>query len=160
MSKLRILLNGVNAKSAGGFNVVNNIVRSLPTISPELEYHIILPAQSGYDEIRTEKNKKVHFIHNNVGHNLHRFIDIYYRIKKWCNELKPDICFTLGDIGPIKLDIPHMVLLHQAILVYKDEDYESFWKLKDRLKYKYIRKTLTNKKSFTKYYKQCCTLCF
>ena len=137
---MRVLLNGINALSAGGFNVVNNIVKNLPQVAPEIEFEIILPRIKGFNFMKSEKNINVHLINRNFSHTISRFIDIYYNIDKWCRKIRPDLCFTLGDVGPIKLDIPHVVLLQQAMLLYKGADYESLWSLKDKLKFFYTRK--------------------
>jgi len=137
---MRVLLNGINALSAGGASVVGNVVKNISIIAPDIFFDVILPENKGFEDIRQRNNMCVHFIPRNNNHILNRFFDIYINIAKWCKDYKSDLCFTLGDIGPIKLSIPHIVLLQQAMILYKGEDYEKFWSMKEKLKFIFIRR--------------------
>ena len=66
-------------------------------------------------------------------------MDINFNISKWQREFKSDMCFTLGDIGPVSLDVPHIVLLQQAMIVYRDLAFERLWTISERLKFLYTR---------------------
>lgn len=136
----RVLLNGINALSAGGSSVIKNIVQSLPEVAPDILFDIILPLDRGFNHLISKKNKNIHLIPRYHSQTTERFIDLYFNIKRWCKIYRSDLCFTFGDIGPIKLDIPHLVLLQQAMIVYPDGDYESMWPLKERLKFTFTRK--------------------
>ena len=78
-------------------------------------------------------NLSVYYFNRQKFHSLNRLVDIKYRIKELGKKYKADLCFTLGDLGPIKLDIPHLVLLQQAIFVYVNEDYEKLWKFNSNI---------------------------
>ena len=137
---MRVLLNGINAVSAGGSNVVKNIVQGLLEVAPDIIFDIILPLDRGYNHLISKRNINIHLVPRHRNQTTERFIDLYFNIKRWCKIYKSDLCFTLGDIGPIKLDIPHLVLLQQAMIVYPDGDYELLWPLKERLKFMFTRK--------------------
>ena len=136
---MRVLLNGINAISAGGSSVVRNIVEILPVKLPEIHFDLIIPNINKYYNLPSMSNLSAYFFNRQKFHSLNRLIDIKYRIKELGKKYKADLCFTLGDLGPIKLDIPHLVLLQQAIFVYVNEDYEKLWKFKDRIKFSYSR---------------------
>ena len=136
---MRILLNGINAFSSGGVSVVKNIVENISKIAPDIIFDVILPKNEDFEKISTSQNMHVNFMSRNSWHVTNRFLDIYFNIEKWCKYYKSDLCFTLGDIGPIQLKIPHIVLLQQAMIVYKGEDYEKYWSFKEKLKFNYTR---------------------
>ena len=137
---VRVLLNGINALSAGGSNVVWNVIQNISKIAPDIFFDVVLPKNKGFEDIHQRENMRIHFISQNSFHTLNRFFDIHFNIAKWCKYYKSDLCFTLGDIGPLKLNIPHIVLLQQAMILYKDGAYETFWSLKERLKFYYTRR--------------------
>jgi len=137
---VRVLLNGINAFSAGGANVVGNIIQNISKIAPDIFFDVILPKNKGFENIRPRENMCMHFIPRDSFHTLNRFFDIHFNIEKWCKYYKSELCFTLGDIGPLKLKIPHIVLLQQAMILYRNGTYEKFWSLKERLKFYYTRR--------------------
>ena len=70
---------------------------------------------------------------------LARLADIHLNVGQWCREFQADICFTLGDVGPVRLEVPHVVLLQQALIVYRDETFERLWTPGERWKFRYTR---------------------
>ena len=83
---MRVLLNGINALSAGGASVVGNVVKNISIIAPDIFFDVILPENKGFEDIRQRKNMCVHFIPRNNNHILNRFLDIYINIAKWCKD--------------------------------------------------------------------------
>jgi glycosyltransferase involved in cell wall biosynthesis len=136
---MRILLNGINAISAGGKSVIKNITENIATISPDIDFDLVLPQDQGFDHWDSTQNMKIHLKKIIGNRTIGRLLDLHYNISFWCRKYKSDICFTLGDIGPIKLNIPHVVLLQQAIILYNDYNYEKYWSLLEKIKFNYTR---------------------
>ena len=123
---MRILLNGINTLSAGGRGVVSNVVTSMVKVAPDIHFDLVLPAAQGYDDWQSTGNLRVHLVPCGPSRVLGRLADLYWRVPRWCREFQSDLCFTLGDAGPIQLDIPHVVLLQQAMIAYRDPAFERF----------------------------------
>ena len=136
---MRVLLNGINAISAGGRAVISNVVTCIADVAPDVTFDLVLPAGQGYDHWRSARNLNVHLMRRPANRILGRLADIYLNIARWCREFQPDICFTLGDVGPVRLRIPHVVLLQQALIVYRDESFERLWTPSERWKFRYTR---------------------
>jgi glycosyltransferase involved in cell wall biosynthesis len=136
---MRVLLNGINAISAGGKSVIKNITKNIVRISPDINFDLVLPQGEGFDHWTSRKNMEIHLKRNIGNRTIGRLIDLHFNISYWCRKYKSDICFTLGDIGPIKLGIPHIVLLQQAIILYNDPNYERYWSFGEKIKFKYTR---------------------
>ncbi len=136
---MRVLLNGINAMSAGGKTVIRNITKNIIKISPDINFDLVLPQNQGFDHWASSKNAEIHLKRNIGNRTIGRLIDLHFNISFWCRKYKSNICFTLGDIGPIKLGIPHIVLLQQAIILYNDYNFERYWSLGEKLKFNYLR---------------------
>lgn len=135
----RVLLNGINAISAGGKSVIKNIAENIAKNSPDTNFDLVLPKGQGFDNWESTHNMKIHVKKQLKLRIFGRLIDLHYNIPSWCREYDSDICFTLGDVGPIKLNIPHIVLLQQAIILYRDNRYEKLWSLSEKIKFSYLR---------------------
>ena len=137
---MRVLLNGVNAVSAGGRTVVSNMVAFIAKAGRDIHFDLVLPVGHGYDHICSDENLNVHFMDCSGWRPLRRFYDLHFHVRKWCRQFQSDICFTLGDIGPVRLPVPHIVLLQQAMVVYRDTAFEQLWTMSERLKFRYTRR--------------------
>lgn len=136
---MRVLLNGINALSAGGRAVVSSVVPCIVKIAPEITFDLVLPAGQGYDDWHSTDNLNVHLIQCPTNRVLGRLGDLYLHVARWCRKYQADICFTLVDIGPIRLKIPHVVLLQQALIVYREWVFEQLWTAGERWKFRYTR---------------------
>ncbi len=137
---MRVLLNGINALSAGGRAVVSNVVTCMADLAPDITFDLVLPAGQGYEHWRSAGNLNVHLVRCPANRVLARLVDVYVRVAQWCRQFRSDVCFTLGDVGPVRLDIPHVVLLQQAMIVYRDGTFERLWTSSERWKFWYTRR--------------------
>lgn len=119
--------------------MVTNIVTSMAKAAPAITFDLTLPAGQGYDQWCSSDNLVMHMIPYPSNRLFGRLVDIHWRVAQWCREFESDICFTLGDIGPIRLPIPHVVLLQQAMITYRDPVFEKFWTSVERWKFRYTR---------------------
>ena len=137
---MRILLNAANAVSAGGSVVVAGILESLPRIAPDDFFVAYVPSGVDFESTPHRENLQLEFVRPSIpGRAFERCMQIYWRVAKWCRVHHIDVCFTLGDIGPAQLPIPHVVLLQQAWIVYRNSDVERRWSMLERLKFQYSR---------------------
>jgi glycosyltransferase involved in cell wall biosynthesis len=135
---MRVLLNGINVISSGGRAVVYGMVSSLETAA-DITFDLVVPQGYGYEHLQSSKNLNIHLMPCRNNRYLRRLTDVYINVAGWCREFQSDICFTLGDIGPIRLPLPHVVLLQQAMLVYRDTSFEKLWTLYEKCDFKYKR---------------------
>ena len=116
-TKKTIILNASNALGAGAKVVIKNIITSMPSVSPNTQFIAILPDIEFYHNIPDYNNLEKIFIPQGKFRLLRRYWDLKYGISSWVKTLKANICFTLGDLGPARINIPHYVLLHQAFII-------------------------------------------
>jgi glycosyltransferase involved in cell wall biosynthesis len=78
------------------------------------------------------------YVNRTRPHVIGRTWDLYVGISRLCRRLSADVCFTLGDIGPIEAGAPHVILLHQPYLSCNREVWNALpiW---ERLKFRYLR---------------------
>jgi len=136
---MRVLLNGINALGAGGRTVISSVVPCVANAAPDITFDLVLPADQGYEYWHSTQNLNIHLMKRPANRFLGRFADIYLDISRWSREFNSDMCFTLGDLGPIHLKIPHIVFLHQPLLVYRNSDFERLWAPTERWKFRYTR---------------------
>ena len=136
---MKILLNAINVIGTGAQVVVRNILSTMPVMSPEDSFVAILPDGFGYETLATQDNLQTHYIPRSRYHILSRLEDLYVNIPNWCRKFDVDACFTLGDIGPAKLPVPQVVLLHQPWIVYREPQIEAQWPYPERWKLWYSR---------------------
>jgi len=135
----RVMLNGINVLGAGGQAVVGSVVPCIAGVAPDITFDLVLPADQGYEYWHSTQNLNIHLMKRPANRFLGRFADIYLDISRWSREFNSDMCFTLGDLGPIHLKIPQIVLLHQSLLVYRNSDFEQLWTTTERWKFRYTR---------------------
>ena len=136
---MKILLNAINAIGTGAAVVVRNILETIPLITKKDSFVAVLPAGYGYENISNSKNFLVKLVPIPKNRVISRIRDIYFAIPAYCVQYNIDICFTLGDIGPTKLQIPQVVLLHQPYITYHLPEIENKYPIYEKLKIKYIR---------------------
>ena len=81
---MRVLLNGVNAVSAGGRTVVSNMVAFIAKAGRDIHFDLVLPVGHGYDHICSDENLNVHFMDCSGWRPLRRFYDLHFHVRKWC----------------------------------------------------------------------------
>lgn len=136
---MKILLNCINVNASGPMIVVRDVVLKMCTSAPDISFIALLPENLSFTRRQLPANLRVHVVQRCGPRSWWRLRDVYTRIPGFCREFGVDVCFTLGDIGPISLDVPHIVLLHTPYLVYPEPDLRSALPISTRLKLIYLR---------------------
>ena len=110
----RILLDASNALGVGAKIVIKNIISVIPKLSIDNHFIALLPDIEYYKSIPEYENLELIFLKQNSFRLVKRLFHLSFGLHNWLRVNRIDICFTLGDIGPIKMNIPHFV--YQPIL--------------------------------------------
>src|SRR3990170_1999628 len=136
---MRVLLNALNCTAIGPRMVMTNLLPTLAEVAPDISWEALLPCGYGYESWRPLPNLNIRWVKLKGIRELERLRDIFYRVPKWCKELGIDICFTLGEIGPLSPGVPHVVLLHQAYLCNSADSLTFPIERRERLGLAYMR---------------------
>ncbi|WP_280166225.1 glycosyltransferase [Priestia aryabhattai] len=139
---MRIILNGISLISSGGMVSAKNLVKSLTVLDEKNSYLLLFPEGSGYEEISLPSNFEIMLFRRKKFNDIYRlYLDnsFFPRIaKKW----KADVFFTLCNLGPIKLDIPHLVMVRKPYFVYDESYLYNNWSLTGKLNLKFQKKIM------------------
>jgi len=138
-SSLHILLNASNLGATGPQVLIRNIVPLLGALAPSDLFTLLLPSSMVSEGWGLPSNMRVQRVRRIRIHELSRMWDIYIGLVHICKSIRPDVCLTLGDIGPIDLPLPHVVYLHQPYLVYSEPDLNKALPWLERIKLHYQR---------------------
>lgn len=136
---MKVLLSAPNVSGVGSRIVVRNVISALVDATPEIEFVALLPREPGYVGPPNRRNLEVLWVHPSLVRSLARLWDFYWRVPRLCDHWDVDVCFSLGDLGPLRLDVPHVVLLHQPHIAYHESDIERLWSASNRLRFMYMR---------------------
>ena len=136
---MKVLLSAPNVSGAGSRIVVRNAISALVDAAPEIEFVALLPHEPGYAGLPSRRNLEILWVYSTAFRPLVRLLDLYWRIPRLCKHCGVDVCFSLGDIGPLRLDVPHVILLHQSHIAYHEPDIERLWSVGKRLRFMYMR---------------------
>ena len=115
-----------------------SLVPAMARLSPDTKYTLLLPSTQREEEWSLPGNVEVLYVHRTNPREIGRLWDLHIRIKRLCRRLSVDACFTLGDIGPVDVGVPHVILLHQSYMVCNPEDLDLL-PLREKLKLRYLR---------------------
>ena len=133
---MRILLNGINLHSAGGRSLGRHLLRAFDRLATPHELITLVADASGLAREVPVNNIQLVELKRRGPRMLWRTLDDLYRIRAYCRRYRPDVCYSLGDIGPIRLPCPHVVLLHNPWLLYDTADLAKRLSWRDRLVYR------------------------
>jgi len=120
-----ILFSAPNASGFGGIAVVKNIIMAACQLYPDWKFSAILPVDTRYDSLKNIPNLNIHWTSPYFLRYLALFYEFFVEVPNIIKKIKPDICFSLGDIGPLSIKIPHFVLMHNPLInYYKTEHYQ------------------------------------
>lgn len=111
---MRILLNAVNCTALGPRVVMDNLMPCLARVAPEISFVALLPRGVGYERWKVPSNLHIQWADRSGVREFQRLLDIFVRVPRLCKENKIDVCFTLGEVGPLYPGVPHVVLMHRA----------------------------------------------
>lgn len=135
---MKIILNASNLGATGPRVVFQNLIPQLAGISPQDDFVFLLPSTEKNTRWELPANVHIQYLNRSGSHELRRLWQLYHRLPKLARTLKADRCVTLGDIGPLSLNIPHIIFLHNPYLVYFDRELAQLLPWSNRVKQQYL----------------------
>lgn len=115
---MRIVINAINLVSAGTLATGKQFLSALSDIDNKNYYLIVAPAGYGYEEIGSSKNLQFVFYPRIKGlYKLWRIYQDFVGFRKLVHGFKADAVIVLGNISPVKLGVPTVVLLRNPYYV-------------------------------------------
>lgn len=121
---MKIILNCTSLISSGGFVSTYNILSELIEDSRGHDYLAILPEGVGYEklDISNVNHLTIYYYKRSKFNNLKRIVFDNFTLKNIIREWNADVVFSMGNLGPIKLNIPHALMIRKPYFAYR-EDY-------------------------------------
>jgi len=133
---MRVLLNAVNCTALGPRAIMESLVPLMATVAVDSRFLAIVPRGCGYENWTPPPNLVLEFVERSGIREWQRLLDIFLRVPTWCRTFGADVCFTLGDVGPLWLPIPQVVLMHRSLLVDDPSAWRAFpWTYRLTLSY-------------------------
>jgi glycosyltransferase involved in cell wall biosynthesis len=131
---MRIVINAVNSLSAGTLVVGKQFLSALSAIDHTNHYLVAVPLEYGYEEMSFGENVELKYYSvRKWTYKIWRLYQDFIGFKKLVNEFKADAVIILGNLSPVKLNIPTVVLFHNPYYV-NFLDFEQISKCKIMLK--------------------------
>lgn len=131
---MKLLINAINLKSAGGLTVALNFINCLKEHDLGFSHiTIIAPNISEYTQFRSENIKVITF-ENTTQNYLKRLYLDYFKLPQIAKQEDPDVIYTMGNWALPIVNKPQGLFFAWPYAVYPDE--KSIWQamsLKDRV---------------------------
>lgn len=129
--RLKIAVNAVNIKVAGGLAVTLNFLKVVKTSMPDVELDVLCPDKPDFKPY-AGKNIRLQFIPKYMESPMHRLWADHVWLRKKIKQLNPDVIFTMANMA-IPSSYRQAVLFMLPYAIYLDDQY--IWQLqgtKDR----------------------------
>lgn len=136
---MRVLLDASNLAATGPEVLIRNLVPCMGMQAADDEFILLLPSLMLGSKWELPDNIQIEYVQRSKMREIGRMWDINYGLARLCHKLKVDIYFTLGDVGPVTLSVPHLIYLHQPYLVYTEAELLAALPLFERIKLRYQR---------------------
>ena len=136
---MHILLNVSNLGARGPRVVLENVVPLLGRLGSGDLFTLVLPSTESAETWNLSENVCVKHVSRTRPHEIGRMWDLHIGLTRLCRELEVDVCFTLGDIGPISPGVAHCIFLHTPYIVYPESYLYEILPAWERLKLRYLR---------------------
>ncbi len=120
----RILINAANLIAAGPSAVGRSLLPSLVSALPEASFTVLLPEDWRARPLELPANAAPRYLPVKAGvwKDVESLKQLYFGLPRVANETRADVCLTLGDYPPVGLPCPHVVFLHNPLLVYSQAE--------------------------------------
>ena len=127
---MHVLINASNVTAAGPRVVVLNLLPSLLHVMSNASFTILLPDDEFSRSMVLPRNGKRVYVRvsRGISNEIRRIGQLLWWISRVARKVGPDLCLTLGDLGPVLLPCPHVIFLHTAPVLYSRR--ELGWKLR------------------------------
>jgi len=119
-----ILINAINLTGAGAQTIGLDLIPALVCALPDRQFSIILPDYSAYRAHSFPENAGVQYVRpaGGIANDLQRVRQLFIGLPNTARKERVDICLSLGDLVPIGMPCPNIVLLHQSLLLYSTSE--------------------------------------
>ncbi len=115
---MKIFINASNVTASGPRRVLENLLPALVRAAPEFKFVAFLPQTYQCECPMQMDGLQLIFPRSGMPGPVRRIWETMVEVSHLCRRERADICLTLGDIGPFRLDIPHVVMLHRLHCLY------------------------------------------
>ena len=124
MSLDKILINAANVTGAGANALTKSLLPPLTRSLPSAAFTILLPVACKAWNCEAMDNVRVVYFpaERGIRNDLQRLRQLFFEVRSYAIEGQADVCLTLGDMPPLGLPSPSVILLHQALLVYRPKE--------------------------------------
>jgi glycosyltransferase involved in cell wall biosynthesis len=121
---VRVLVNAVPLAYGGGRTVGLNVLRALAVAQPKLNVLALIPAGSGYEEVCREAGIEAKVFGRPRAYPVWRIWFDQAVVPRIARQFSADVLFTLGNLGPVKPKLPHVILFHNPYYIYPAVDFK------------------------------------
>lgn len=136
---MRVLVNAGNLVAGGPRLVLENLLPAIARSDASSSFVALIPSSHRNAPWLREPNLEVHFTPRGVPRLARRLYEVLYQVPRLCRMTGADVCLTLGDVGPVTLPVPHVVMLHNAYIGFQATDIPPVFSLLQRAKIAYLR---------------------
>lgn len=147
---MKLLINAINLKSAGGLTVALNFIDQINKIgNKNLQTTVLAPPNAGYEKYQSNF-VKIEIVKPKHASAVWRIITDYTWLRKRINQINPDVVFSMGNIA-VPTKYPQAVLFMFPYAIYLDDVH--IWNLmsfKKRISYKFKNWIFENRLQYAK----------
>lgn len=132
---MRILVNAIGVASAGGWGVLRGLIPALAAVGRDDFITTLVPRGAGRLLGMSTRSLQVIEQRRSGPRWLWRLLDDFYRLPALSRRLRPDVFFSLTDLGPRRTGCPHVMLLHNAWVTHDLPRWKIGGSWRDRLIY-------------------------
>ncbi|MFH2141154.1 MAG: glycosyltransferase [Bacteroidota bacterium] len=115
---MRILINAVTVKFAGGLVIAHNFLNAYNMGNHEHSLLVVAPENNNYEQFES-KMIKIRLVPDRLLKKYKRFYLKKVWLKNIISEFRPDIIFSLGNI-PLSTNLPQAILLSNPFVIVKN----------------------------------------
>ena len=119
---MRFFINAGNLTAAGPREVLDNLLPALVQAGDTHTFFALIPAGCRGASWLKHPRLQAWFANTRLPRLLHRSYEVFNQVPRLCRKTGAEVCLTLGDLGPVNLEIPHVVMLHNAYIAYTSKD--------------------------------------
>jgi len=148
---MRIAINAINLVSAGTLSTGKQFLSALADVDGENSYLVVAPSGFGYEDITSKRNFQFKFYPRMKWlNNPWRIYQDFVGFKKLTHHFGANAALILGNICPIKLGVPTVVLFRNSYYV-DQSDFQQFskrWRMLKKLEMLFFGSTTKAADSF------------
>ena len=117
-------MNAGNVTAAGATMLVRDLLPALYAATPDVEFTTLVSDNPTLVAAATGSNARVltRPRRRGIRNDLARLLDVHVGLPRLVQSARADVCLTLGDLGPSRLNCAHVLFLHNPHFVYSPSE--------------------------------------